>query len=52
VKRGLRIQNLGGARAVILHRPHPTVADTDAAVDGHRPRDCDKAARSKCQSGK
>ncbi len=25
MKRGVRIQNLGGARAVILHRPHPTV---------------------------
>jgi len=26
VKRSMRIQNLGGARALILHRPHPTVA--------------------------
>jgi AmiR/NasT family two-component response regulator len=25
MKRQVRIQNLGGARAVILHRPHPTV---------------------------
>ena len=25
MKRGFRIQNLGGARALILHRPHPTV---------------------------
>lgn len=25
MKRGVRIQNLGGARAVILHRPHATV---------------------------
>lgn len=25
MRRGLRIQNLGGAHAVILHRPHPTV---------------------------
>ncbi|MDZ4096201.1 MAG: ANTAR domain-containing protein [Paracoccaceae bacterium] len=25
MKRGVRIQNLGGARALILHRPHPTV---------------------------
>lgn len=26
MKRPIRIQNLGGARAMILHRPHPTVA--------------------------
>ncbi len=25
MRRPIRIQNLGGARAVILHRPHPTV---------------------------
>lgn len=25
MKRSVRIQNLGGAQAVILHRPHPTV---------------------------
>ncbi|MCE6968693.1 ANTAR domain-containing response regulator [Cereibacter sphaeroides] len=25
MRRGVRIQNLGGARAVILHRPHPVV---------------------------
>lgn len=25
MKRGVRIHNLGGARALILHRPHPTV---------------------------
>lgn len=26
MKRPIRIQNLGGAQALILHRPHPTVA--------------------------
>jgi hypothetical protein len=25
MRRPIRIPNLGGARAVILHRPHPTV---------------------------
>ena len=25
MKRPVRIQNLGGAQALILHRPHPTV---------------------------